>query len=122
MTPSELSVRVALASAALVVALAVPAAWAGGAAPAVGVLAGGGLTIANFVWLAWGTRALRAGSLGRRGFWMWAVATGARFAALLVAFGTLLASGWAHPVAVIAGLTVLPAMLIVHGWDTAHRL
>jgi hypothetical protein len=43
---------------------------------------------------------------------------GARYAALFVAFAALCAGGWAHPVAVVVGLTVLPCALIVGGLRT----
>jgi len=43
----------------------------------------------------------------------------------LVVFGalcaTLLASGWAHPLALVAGLTALPCALINHGLRAARQ-
>jgi hypothetical protein len=43
-----------------------------------------------------------------------------RFAACLGACTLLLAAGWAHPVALLAGFTVLPCDLIARGLVAAR--
>jgi hypothetical protein len=111
---SEFRLRVTLETAIAVLALAVPAAWLAGVTAAVGVLAAGALTVGNFWWLS------RAASVAdpdiaraRAGSWM--LVAGARFLILFAAFAALCAGGYAHPVAVVVGLTVLPCALIARG-------
>ena len=45
----------------------------------------------------------------------WLVGAGLRFAACTAACALLLTTGWAHPVALVAGFTVLPCDLIARG-------
>lgn len=111
MSVDELRVRVTVATAVAVSALALLAAWGLGAAAGLGVLASGVLTVANFLWLARG--AVAAGTLGRAG--AWPLAFGGRLVVLAAGFGLLLASGLAHPVAVVAGATVLPCVVVATG-------
>jgi uncharacterized integral membrane protein len=40
---------------------------------------------------------------------------------LLAAFAFLFASGWVHPAAVVAGLTVVPGALIFEGLHAARQ-
>jgi len=103
MTPSELTTRVTLDTCAAVAALAAAAWWLAGAPIAVGVLAGGALAIVNFRWLVIRTSV--------------AMATGITCTAVC---GLLLATGWAHPVALVAGFTVLPCDLIARGLASAR--
>jgi fatty acid desaturase len=46
---------------------------------------------------------------------------GLRFAALGALAAVLLANGWAHPVALVAGLTALPCALVGHGLRAARE-
>src|SRR6266852_3406806 len=94
MTPSELTTRVTLDTCAAVAALAAVAAWLGGASAAT----------------AAGNAAASA----------WLVGAGLRFAACTVACALLLTTGWAHPVALVAGFTVLPCDLIARGLAAAR--
>jgi hypothetical protein len=103
-----------MATAGALAVLAAVAGWLAGLAAAVGILAAGALTIGNFLWLA-RRAAVRADGLGRVRAGAWALAAGVRFAVLALVLAGLLASGWAHPVAVVAGLVVLPSMVIVAG-------
>jgi len=103
---------------ALVVALAAPAAWLGGAAAVLGVLAGGALALVNFRWLA--ARAVAATSHAAVGG-AWSIGAGLRLAAFAVACAALLGLDWAHPVALLAGLGVLPCALIVEGLRAARQ-
>ncbi|HKB25870.1 MAG TPA: ATP synthase subunit I [Methylomirabilota bacterium] len=111
MSPGRLTSRVTADACALALALAAPAAWLAGAAAALGVLAGGALALLNFRWLA--TRALAVTAGDARG--AWAIGAGIRLAALAAASAVLLGLEWAHPVALLAGLAVLPCAVIVEG-------
>jgi ATP synthase I chain len=125
MTPSELRGRVTLDTCAAAAALAVPAAWLGGAPAGLGVLAGGVLAIVNFRWLvARATAATAALSAvpgaGSAAAGTWLVGSGLRFGVSLAACTLLLASGWAHPIALLVGFTLLPCDLIVRGLAAAR--
>ena len=117
---SELRLRVTLETTIAVVALALPAAWLGGASAGIGVLAAGLLTLGNFWWLSRAASAAGASGARRRDLAGWIVAAGARFTVLFAAFAALCAGGYAHPVAVVVGLTVLPCALIARGLRTAR--
>jgi ATP synthase I chain len=118
MTPGELTTRVTLDTCAAVAALATVAAWLGGAPAGLGVLAGGALAVVNFRWLV--ARASAAISAGNASSSAWLVGAGLRFAACTVACALLLTTGWAHPVALVAGFTVLPCDLIARGLAAAR--
>ncbi|PYM31273.1 MAG: hypothetical protein DME15_18270 [Candidatus Rokuibacteriota bacterium] len=119
MTPGELTVRVTLDVCAAVAALAALGAWLGGAPAALGVLAGGALAVVNFRWLA--ARAAAAIAAGGAPAAAWLLGAGLRFAACMVACGLLLVSGWAHPVALVAGFSVLPCAVIARGLASARE-
>lgn len=90
------------------------AGWVGGLPAALGVVAGGVVGLAHFWWLAAGARsACAAGPAGARRGWL--VGSGLRLGGLLLAVAALLASGRLHPVALVAGLTIVPAVLIRYG-------
>jgi ATP synthase I chain len=118
MTPSELTTRVTLDTAAAVAALAALGWWLAGAPIGAGVLAGGGLAILNFRWLV--ARTSVAMATGSAAAAAWILGAGLRFAACAAACGVLLANGWAHPLALVAGLTVLPCDLIARGLASAR--
>ena len=81
---------------------------------AVGFLAGGLISLGSFRWIASGVA--RGGAPGAHGgFGLAALAVGARHLAMFGALAVLLGSGAAHPVALFAGLTVLPPLLIALG-------
>lgn len=122
MTPSELRGRVTLDTCASAAALAALATWIGAAPAGLGVLAGGALAIVNFRWLvARATAVMNAStstpSAAASG---WLVGSGLRFGASLAACTLLLATGWAHPIALIVGFTLLPCDLIVRGLAAAR--
>jgi len=112
-----MTARVTAATCALVAALAAPAGWLGGSTAALGVLAGGALAVVNFRWLAARAVASSAGVAGGA----WLVGAGLRLAAFAAACAVLLALEWAHPVALLAGLSVLPCAVIVEGLRAASR-
>jgi hypothetical protein len=105
--------------------LAAPTAWIGGATVGLGLLAGGVLAILNFRWLvARATAATAALSAtpgtGSAAASVWLVGSGLRFGASLAACTLLLATGWAHPIALLVGFTLLPCDLIVRGLAAAR--
>ena len=114
MTPSELMWRVTRDVCALGAALAVAAAWLGGPAGALGAAGGVVLALGNFRWLV--SRATAAD--GRA---LWSITAGLRFLAFGALCAALLASGWAHPVALVIGLTALPCALVGHGLRAARQ-
>jgi hypothetical protein len=118
MTPSELTTRVTLDTCAAVATLAALAGLVAGAPTGLGVLAGGALAVVNFRWLV--ARAFVATATGSTSAAAWLLGAGLRFAACTAACGLLLATGWAHPVALVAGFTVLPCDLIVRGLASAR--
>jgi hypothetical protein len=119
MTPSELTWRVTRDVCALGAALALAAAWLGGAAGAVGAAAGVALALGNFRWLA--SRASTSGGTPDAARALWSMTAGLRFIALGGLCAALLATGWAHPVALVAGLTALPCALVGHGLRAARQ-
>jgi len=112
---TEFRARVTLETAIVLAALAGLAAWLGGPSAAVGVLAAGGLTVGNFWWLSRVATAAGAPGGAPPQVSGWVFAAGIRFLVLFAAFAALCAGGYAHPVAVVIGLTVLPCALIVQG-------
>ena len=118
MTPSELTTRVTLDTCVAVGALAALGWWLAGASIGLGVLAGGALAVVNFRWLV--ARAAIASAAGGRSAAAWVLGAGLRFTACAVTCGILLAYGWAHPVALVAGFTVLPCDLIARGLASAR--
>jgi hypothetical protein len=111
MTPSELTTRVTLDTCGAVAALAALGWWLLGAPIGLGVLAGGALAVVNFRWLV--ARAAIAAAT-------WVLGAALRFVACAGACGLLLAYGWAHPIALVAGFTVLPCDLIARGLESAR--
>jgi hypothetical protein len=118
MSVSELTERVATHTvlvSAWLAALLLP--FSGPAA--LGLAAAGAISAFNF-------RGLTRGALwalgGAQPSGLWIIATGTRFLLLMAAVALLFASGTAHPVAVVAGLGVLPVVLVAHGLRGARRL
>jgi ATP synthase I chain len=119
MTPSELMWRVTRDVCALGAVLALAAAWLGGMAGAVGAAAGVALALGNFRWLA--ARVHASSSAPSSARVLWSMAAWLRFMAFGILCAALLASGWAHPVALVAGLTALPCALVGHGLRAARQ-
>jgi hypothetical protein len=145
MTPGELRMQVVRETGATVLVLALAAGWLAGLPGFIGVAAAGAITLTNFWWLARGVFAIvgsghpvaasvagapvaaptdAAAARPAPAAWpvraVWIVAAGARFLLLTAAFAALCAMGWAHPVAIVVGLTVLPCDLIALGLRTAR--
>jgi hypothetical protein len=113
MTPTELTARVTLATCAATTPLAALAGWLAGAPAGWGVLAGGAVAIVNFRWLAARVSMVGGDAGGARAGWL--LGAMVRFAVVVAACGVLLATGSAHPVALLAGLTVLPCAVVALG-------
>jgi hypothetical protein len=118
---TEFRTRVTRETAIALAALAVPAAWLGGSSGAIGVLAAGALVVGNFWWLSRAAAAAGAPSAAPPQVSGWVFAAGIRFTVLFAAFAVLCAGGYAHPVAVVLGLSVLPCALIVQGLRDARE-
>ena len=113
MTPGELTARVTLDTCAASVALAALGGFVAGAPVAGGLLAGGALAVLSFRWLV--ARAALVTAAGGAPVSAWIIGAGLRFAACMVACAVLLKSGWADPIALVAGFTVLPCAVVVRG-------
>jgi len=110
----EFVTRVSVGTVIALVPVAVGGALGAGWPGAVGSLAGGLIALAAFRWIARGvSRAVSAGAHG--GLALSGLAAGVRHLALFAALAVVLASGVAHPLALVAGLSVLPPMIIVFG-------
>jgi hypothetical protein len=114
MTASELTARVTVTTALAVLPLALGGWWLAGVAGAAGVGAGGALALLSFRLLA--VRAMAASAATA-----WVVLAALRFGAVAVAAAVLFVNGWAHPLAVLAGYSALPVMVVVHGLRLARE-
>src|SRR3989442_12638733 len=113
MTPGELTARVTLDTSAAVSALAALGAILGGAPVAVGTLACGALAVVNFRWLA--ARAAAATAARSTGAVAWLIGVGRRFTACMAAYGLVRSAGWAHPIARMGGVQLLPCDVVARG-------
>jgi hypothetical protein len=118
---SDLRLRVTTETAIAAAALALPAAWLAGPSGALGVLAAGALTAGNFWWLSRAAASASDPEAPRRDVAGWVFGAGIRYAVLFVALAALCAGGYAHPVAVVVGLSVLPCALITQGLRSARE-
>ncbi len=109
---TDLVSRVTLLTMGAILAVAMLAAWLAGPSGAVGTGAGGGIALLDFRWLA---RGVRGAALGQRRGGAALAGVGLRHIASFAALALALSSGWAHPLAVIAGVSVLPPVLIAQG-------
>ena len=107
------------ATALVVVPVAVIAAVLAGWPGAAGALAGALVSLVSFRWIARASR--RAGMLlaGGRPGTLWLLGLGTRHLTLFAAIALCLWSGIAHPIALVAGLSLLPPVLILFGLRSA---
>lgn len=119
--PGDLSARVTMSGLAAVLALTAAAGWIGGAQWAAGVAGGGAIALVNFRWLARSVADIaalagedRTAVVGWRGMWL-------RHLLTVGALGFFVGGGWAHPLAVIVGLSVLPPVLVAQGLRAARE-
>lgn len=113
MMAAELVHRVTLTGLGGTAILAAGAAVIGGPTAALGTAGGALITLLNFRWLA--GDAIRATTGDGR-----LSALSLRKIAAFLALGGLIAGGFTHPVAVAAGLLVLPPVLVVQGLRAAR--
>ena len=114
MTASELTARVTATTAVCVLPLALGGVWLGGAAGVGGVLAGGALALFSFRMLA---RRATAATVATP----WLVTSGLRFIVVAAVTAVLFARGWAHPLALLAGYSVLPVIVLAQGLRLARE-
>lgn len=107
-----------------VLALLVPLTLAGGVLAgwpgALGALAGGLISLASFTWIARGVHSSARLFAGGRAHPLWALGLGLRYVLLFGAVALLLGYGIVHPLALVAGLSVLPPVLIAFGLRAAR--
>jgi len=115
----ELVARVSRTTLALLIPVSLAAALIGGAAGALGIMAGGLLSLGSFHWLMRGVRSA-GGFFGGRAHPLWAIGLGLRYMLFFGAIAVLLGTGIAHPVGLMAGLSVLPPVVIVVGLRAAR--
>lgn len=113
MMAAELVNRVMLTGLGATVLVAILAGAIAGPGAAVGAIGGASITLLNFRWLAHDAIRATTGSGRLSGI-------GLRKLGALAALGALLVSGWTHPVAVAAGLLVLPPVLVAQGLRAAR--
>jgi hypothetical protein len=117
MTGRDLTSGVTRQTAIAVLLAALAGGWLGGATGALGVLTGGGLALVGCRLLAARVRALTTQPAPTA---PWPVLAGLRFAAVSGVAALLFVSGWAHPVAWLAGYSVLPVALVLQGLRLAR--
>lgn len=106
--------RVSRAMLFALVAVAASAGLMAGWPAAMGGLAGGLISLGSFRWIAYGVARASAFPAGG-GLALSALAVGARHLVLFGALVLVLWSGLAHPVALLAGLSLLPPIVITLG-------
>ena len=122
----ELVGRVSRSVLALLVPVSIATGLYFGWPGALGALAGGLISLVSLNWIARGVRSASAFFAGGRAHPMWIAALGLRYVLLFGAVALLLGSGTVHPMALMAGLSILPPVLIVLGlraaWTTPYPL
>jgi len=114
--------RVSWAAVALLAPVTLAAGWLAGRPGALGALAGVAISLASFTWIARGVQGSAKFFAGGRAHPMWALGLALRYVVLFGAVALLLAYGIVHPLALIAGLSVLPPVLIALGLRAARTL
>jgi hypothetical protein len=112
--------RVSRAVLALLVPLTLVGGVLAGRPGAFGVLAGGLISLASFTWIARGVRSSAKLFAGGRAHPLWALGLGLRYVLLFGAVALLLGYAIVHPLALVAGLSVLPPVLIACGLRTGR--
>jgi hypothetical protein len=119
MTSDDLASGVVRAGVVAVAIVALAAAIAAGMGAAAGVLAGGAVALGNFRWLV--RDASRLTATAGAGSAVRLLPLGLRHLTALASLAVLIGSGWSHPLAVAAGLAVLPPVLVVQGLRAGAR-
>jgi len=118
----ELVARVNWITLLLLVPVTAASAWVGGASSAVGTVAGGLLSLASLYWVARGVRNAGGFLAGGRSHKLWVVALVFRYVVLFGVVALLLRTGAAHPLGLVAGLSILPPVVIILGLRAARAL
>lgn len=113
--------RVAWPAALALVLVAAAAFSLAGVRGLLGVLAGGGIGLASVAWLAMGSGRAAALLRGRRVHPLWLLSLGFRHISLFAALAALLWSDSVHPIGLMAGLTILPPVLIIQALCAGAR-
>jgi hypothetical protein len=108
--------RASLETVVVVSVLALAAGFVFGQSAGLGVLAGGSLAVANLWSLARRAVAATDGPSVK-----WSLGAVLRLGGVAAAVALVLASGSAHPVAIVAGLTVLPCVIVARGLAAAEE-
>ena len=103
-----------------VVPLTIAGGILGGRPGALGALAGGLISLTSFTWIARGVHSSAKLFAGGRAHPLWALGLGLRYVLLFGAVALLLGYGIVHPLALVAGLSVLPPVLIALGLRAAR--
>jgi len=119
MTANDLTTGVTQRTALAVLLAAVAGGWLGGAPGALGVVAGGALGLVSFRLLAARLRAVAAAGPALSASWL--LLAGLRFAVVSGVAAMLFVTGWAHPVAWLAGYTALPLAVVLQGLRLARE-
>ena len=112
--------RVSRAVLVLLVPLTVVGGVLAGLPGALGVLAGGLISLASFTWIARGVHSSAKLFAGGRAHPLWALGLALRYVLLFGAVALLLGYGIVHPLTLVAGLSVLPPLLIAFGLRAAR--
>jgi hypothetical protein len=115
----ELVTRVGWISLLLLVPVSLAGAWLGGAPGAIGTVAGGLLSLTSLYWISRGVRNAGGFLAGGRSHKLWVFALMLRYAVLFAVVALLLRSGIAHPFGLVAGLSVVPPVVIILGLRAA---
>ena len=118
----ELVARVNWITLMLLVPVTLGSAWIGGASSAIGTVAGGLLSLGSLYWVSRGVRNAGGFLAGGRSHKLWIFALALRYAVLFAAVALLLRSGAAHPLGLVAGLSVMPPVVIILGLRAARAL
>ena len=116
----ELVGRVSRAVLVLLLPLTVAGGVLAGRPGALGALAGGLISLASFTWIARGVRSSAKLFAGGRAHPLWALGLALRYVLLFGAVALVLGHGVVHPLALVAGLSVLPPVLITFGLRAAR--
>jgi hypothetical protein len=121
MIMSKLTTRVTIHGALAIVGTALLAGWLAGGAASAGVVAGGALALLDFRWLTRSASAAAAALTGGRARVGWMLAAPARLLSMFGAISLIIVSGRVAPLAVMAGLAVLPLVVIAQGLRAARE-
>jgi len=118
----ELVGRVTRATLLALVPVGALAALLAGWPGAGGALAGGLVSLWSFRWIVRGARGAAALFAGGRPGTLWVVGLGLRHVTLFAAIALCLWSEAAHPLGLVAGLSLLPPVLVLFGLRTVGRV